>query len=133
MRLIIQNTDYAQAKKIIWVYGIGILVFVISVNTPFSIPCLWKLATGIPCPGCGLTRAFVLVSRLDFVGAAGINILALPLLTGAIMYFMCALIEITVNKPALRRFNSMLEKKWVIAIAITLMALSWHCNITRGI
>jgi len=133
MRLLVQDTDDARAKKIIWVYGIGILVFIIFANTSFFIPCLWKLTTGIPCPGCGLTRAFILASRLDFVGAAGINILALPLLTGAIMYFMCALIEITVNKPALRRFNSILEKKWVIAIAVTLMAFSWYCNIMRKI
>lgn len=32
-------------------------------------PCVLRRVTGIPCPGCGLSRAWLAVLRLDFVQA----------------------------------------------------------------
>ncbi|OGV37864.1 MAG: hypothetical protein A2X48_08235 [Lentisphaerae bacterium GWF2_49_21] len=32
-------------------------------------PCLWKNITGIPCPGCGMTRACTAVFHLDLQSA----------------------------------------------------------------
>lgn len=37
--------------------------------------CLYLYFFGIPCPGCGMTRAFLSLIRLDFVGAARYNFL----------------------------------------------------------
>lgn len=37
------------------------------------IPCLWTTFTGVNCPGCGLTRALLLLSLLDFQGAWNMN------------------------------------------------------------
>lgn len=34
-----------------------------------QIPCPWKALLGIPCPGCGMTRAWLSVLRLDLAGA----------------------------------------------------------------
>ena len=34
-----------------------------------GISCIWKSLTGIPCPGCGFTRAIGAALRLDFAGA----------------------------------------------------------------
>lgn len=33
------------------------------------VSCLWKSLLGVPCPGCGLTRAFVSLGRGDFQAA----------------------------------------------------------------
>lgn len=35
----------------------------------FGVPCLIKALTGITCPGCGMTRAYVSLLHLDFAGA----------------------------------------------------------------
>ena len=35
----------------------------------FDTTCIVKLIFGIPCPGCGLTRAWISVFRLDFYAA----------------------------------------------------------------
>ena len=34
-----------------------------------KIPCLFKVVLGIECPGCGITRAYLSVLRLDFEAA----------------------------------------------------------------
>lgn len=44
-------------------------------------PCPFKAATGLDCPGCGMTRAAYSLMHLDVVGAANHNlifVLALP-------------------------------------------------------
>lgn len=40
-------------------------VSLISLMIIFRIPCLFRLFTGIPCPGCGLTRAYKSFMRGD--------------------------------------------------------------------
>ena len=34
-----------------------------------DIQCFVKVLLGIPCPGCGMTRAYIRVSHFDFAGA----------------------------------------------------------------
>lgn len=43
--------------------------------TGFGIPCVFHQATGLQCPGCGLSRAIAAVLRLDFSAAFGYNLL----------------------------------------------------------
>ena len=45
----------------------------------FDVPCVFREFLGIPCPGCGMTRALLCLLRLDFVGAAQNN---------AVIFFM---------------------------------------------
>ncbi|GEM_PF-1396951 len=42
--------------------------------------CYFKLVAGIPCPGCGLTRAFCHMTHLDFSGAMRHHLIGPPLL-----------------------------------------------------
>lgn len=52
-----------------------------------GIGCVWKHLFGIPCPGCGFTRAVVSACRLDFAAAFSYHPMfwSLPLL---ILYFL---------------------------------------------
>ena len=52
----------------------GLLAFL-----PFP-TCLVRLAVGIPCPACGLTRAVLAAARLDFAGALRFHPLSLALI-----------------------------------------------------
>lgn len=38
-----------------------------------GVPCLFKAAFGIPCPGCGMTHAFLALLKLDFKAAFRYN------------------------------------------------------------
>ena len=48
--------------------------------------CPFKAVTGLPCPGCGMTHAFLALGRLDFAGAWAANPLAFPLAALAALY-----------------------------------------------
>jgi len=125
--------EKSRAKKVLIAYGIGLFVLGAVIYTPLNIPCLFKLVTGISCPGCGIGRALVLASRFDFIGAITMNILFLPLTVGAAIYFICAVLDAFAGKSAIKRFNSICSSKWVIIGAALLMCLSWYYNIIRGI
>jgi len=116
-----------------WIYVLGVLVLILITNTSFSIPCIWKLLFGMPCSGCGLTRAFILASQLKFFEAVTMNILFLPLAIGTAAYFMCVLIDTFFDKKAVIGFNLILSKKWFFVFAVILTGLSWYYNIIRGI
>jgi len=128
-----QAADKIRAKRVLCAYAIGVLALLLFLYTPLYIPCLFKLITGIQSPGCGLSRAFMMASQFDFWGAITINILFLPLAIGMAVYFVCALLDLFTDRRAIRRMNSILSKKWVIAAAALLMCISWYYNIVRGI
>ena len=47
--------------------------------------CLWRAVVGVPCPGCGMTRAFVALACGDFHSAWRLNpgsFAAAPILFG---------------------------------------------------
>lgn len=60
-------------KKIIriyaWTLSIGLLYFLWGQLTGLYIPCLHYLTTGTLCAGCGITRMFLALLRLDFAAA----------------------------------------------------------------
>jgi hypothetical protein len=60
-------------------------------------PCPLKSAVGIPCPGCGLTRASVALLRGEFAAAFGAHAFAPLLLVGLAAFAVAALL------PAARR------------------------------
>ena len=126
-------TSKRFAQRVIIAYGIGVLALLIAANTPFFIPCLWKLIFGIASPTCGLTRAFILASRFNFIEAVKMNIMLLPLAVGMAIYFACALADAFFSKQAIKQFNCFVGQKWFIALTAALAALSWYYNIVREI
>ena len=67
---------------------------------PFS-PCLLRHVLGIPCPGCGFTRALVAAARLDPAAALRWHPLSLPLLGLAAV---AAVLAFVASDAAWRRF-----------------------------
>lgn len=60
-------------KNILRIYGtvlsVGGLYYVFTLITGISIPCVYNQLFGIMCPGCGTTRLFKALLRLDFAEA----------------------------------------------------------------
>lgn len=50
--------------------------------------CLFKMTTGLPCPGCGLTRAFLALLRFDLAASFFFNPLwPLVIIIGLVIFF----------------------------------------------
>lgn len=73
--------------------------------------CLHKLATGIPCGGCGMTRAFVAFARGEWVLGVGFHPLA-PV--AAILLVWWCVAEWTAG----RSWSLRLPPKWLTAVTL---------------
>lgn len=69
--------------------GIGIAYMFFVALTGWGIPCVFHLLTGKYCPGCGISRMFMALARLDIVLAARYNLLVLCLLPFGIVLAIC--------------------------------------------
>ncbi|MBE7036448.1 MAG: DUF2752 domain-containing protein [Ruminococcaceae bacterium] len=69
-----------ELKKHILICGIGILYYLWVVITNIYIPCVFKMITGLKCPGCGITHMIVSLCRFDFLAAFQSNSLLLVIL-----------------------------------------------------
>lgn len=59
---------------------IGLLLYYIIVNLFFDTICPFANLTGIPCPGCGMTRALVLLLQGDLKQSVQYHPLLIPIL-----------------------------------------------------
>ena len=49
--------------------GLAVFALLLLIWNIWDLPCGLRALTGIPCPTCGLTRAWLCAFRLDFSGA----------------------------------------------------------------
>lgn len=63
---------FKDVKKII-IPVAGIIVYMIPAQLIFHTTCPFAIFTGLPCPGCGITRALLLVLQFRFAEAAQMN------------------------------------------------------------
>ena len=66
--------------------GLGIAIVLLLLLGAFP-TCIFKLAVGAPCPGCGLTRATLALLRLDFAEVWRVHPLA-PLFSPVVRWLL---------------------------------------------
>lgn len=106
-----------QLRKDIRGYGlvcILIMVYVAVLSVLFGTPCPIRLVTGLPCPGCGITRAAVLFVTGHWQQAWQMNPVIFPIVLVVLYY--------GVNRYLLGREAKEI-KGIVIGIAIMLLAV----------
>ena len=59
----------------------------VALFSVYKLPCVFQAAFGIPCPGCGMTRAVLAALRLDLAAAFGYHAMfwSMPVL---FLYFL---------------------------------------------
>ena len=62
-------------------------------KAPFSF-CPFRAATGLPCPGCGMTRAMLSLGQLKVLDAVGFNPFSVPLLAGMLIFALTGAIPL---------------------------------------
>ena len=88
--------------------------------------CAFHALTGLPCPTCGITRAFSFLLHGDPRSAFLFNPLGLSVLFGIATYLVYAAVVVVVKLPRLR-WNplSRLQKSMIRASVVLLVAMNW--------
>lgn len=71
--------------KLTGIAGFGLLV---GIWYFLSLPCPLYALTGLPCPGCGMTRAWIAALHLDLAGAFGYHPMfwCVPVVVGLFLF-----------------------------------------------
>lgn len=92
--------------------------------------CTWKGLTGLPCVGCGGTRAVDLFLRGDFLGALAMNPVALGgvLFAAALTLYACGVLVLRLNplRPAFVR-----GRAWRF-VAVAALGANWVYLLLAG-
>ncbi|MGM9802166.1 MAG: DUF2752 domain-containing protein [Candidatus Limisoma sp.] len=95
--------------------------------------CPSKLIFHIPCPGCGITRALILLCHGQFVSAIALNPNILIVIPALIAYPILLFVRIKYSLDYISKINSWLKLKRVyIPLGIFELAI-FAMNIYRGI
>lgn len=95
----------------------------LGIGTPV---CFLREFTGIPCPGCGGTRALLKLSKGDFIGAVALNPLAVLAAGGAgILGAYCAGVLISYWKPLRTRGLGRRGRAALVALGGILLLANW--------
>lgn len=66
---------------------LALLIYVLITQCVFGTVCIFAIATGLPCPGCGITRATLFIMQFKFIEAFEMNLFAYPCIC-VIVYIM---------------------------------------------
>jgi len=95
--------------------------------------CIFKLATGIPCPGCGMGRATLELIKGNFAEAFHYNILSIPFSILIVIVFIWLVIDLLIRRETFFIFIGK-EMRFSYKIVILLiLAVDWAVNIIRGV
>ena len=95
--------------------------------------CPFRALTGLPCPGCGMTRAFCSMGHGDLSGAFGYNALAPFVFAGALLLWAHALatvLKFDSARAALERLKPT-PKAAGFMLAVTLVW--WVVRLSAGL
>lgn len=106
-----------------------LLIFLICLK--FNVSCLIKKIFHIPCPACGMTRAFILILQFKIIESFSYNILAFPLFLLLGLAFILDIIDLILKKDYLSKMLKIIVK--LFPLIIVLLLISWLVNIYRGI
>ncbi len=85
----------------------GMVYYLFELNVIDYLPafslCPFHAITSIPCPGCGMTRAFICLGQLEFVKAFQYNPFSIPLMLVMILYLFPGRIPSRLNNEILIR------------------------------
>ena len=133
MKLVRTEGRPGEWTKVLGVVGVGLLLLARFV--PWSrIPplCAFRNTTGLPCPGCGMTRAFIHVTHLDFPAAFHVSPLGTVFAVGAVLAAIYAVLRHTRLEKGFDVELSRNERRVAIAGALVVGAANWAYLLVTG-
>lgn len=118
--------------KKIFILILGMTLGILIYFNFISIPCLFHTFFKIPCPGCGMTRAFKCILSFDIAGAFSYNILSIFLFILLICILISLVYDIIKNEKNFEEKIIKFLEKYAFFI-IVLLIISFIVNIIRKI
>lgn len=119
---------------LILVYLFGIVWIVLNKCLNLSITlCPTKILWGIPCPGCGITRAVKLCFEGDLLAAVRMNPNIILVWIVLPIAPLILIIQLKTRKDYIARINAFLDKKVYLVIILIAEGSIWIYNIVRHI
>lgn len=104
--------------------GAGFLLSLIPAR--FIPPCGFHLATGHPCPSCGVTRMGMLLLRGDLQEAARMSPFFFALLSGLVLWVLVGAVAWAAGRRFTIEVGRREEKWWWIALLLAFFANWWY-------
>ncbi len=100
----------------------GLLYYLYDIDVKAHLPgvslCPFRAISGIPCPGCGMTRAMLSLGQLEITNAIKLNPFSLPLL---FVMILCLILD---------KLPSWLYHKTLIRLMFVMVVVIWLLRIT---
>ncbi len=120
-----------KKKKILVLILYVFLILIFLFCLKFKIPCLSKTIFHIPCPACGLTRAFKCILKLQIISSFHYSIIGLPLFLIFLIILIVDIFDLIFKKEHLTKILKFITNHYFLIIIILLF--SWFINLYRGI
>ncbi|MEK7729980.1 MAG: DUF2752 domain-containing protein [candidate division KSB1 bacterium] len=135
MKFLNRQLSYSESQRFETYAGLIaiMLIFFVSLLVPpfeqsrFTI-CLFKNLTGVPCPSCGMTRAFLFLGHGQISKATALNPLALPVALVLLVQGARLFLRLAVQRDYRLQLSPFLFRIALI-IAITLSLGLWLIRI----
>lgn len=116
------------------IYEFTIITFTLLIAVfLFDYHCLFKCIFNIPCPGCGLTRAFIEIINFRFLNSFSYNILGLPIFICLLSLFCVLVYDFKFKNDLLNKIMYIKLNMFQYLFLIILVLTSWYLNILRMI
>lgn len=93
--------------------------------------CLFHSITGLPCPSCGMTRAFIAIGNGDLISAISFNPASILVYITTCVGLVLALLQVATGKKYIGRLWTKVKRK-VFPIALAVMTVAWSYNLFRN-
>ena len=102
----------------------GVQIALVSLSLPGWVCPFFRL-TGIPCPGCGLTRAVILLLRGDLQASLHFHAFAPIVLLTAVALILVLLLPRSITQPAISKLETLEKQTGFTAIILVGLILYW--------
>ena len=116
-----------RLTNIFWIF-IPILLGILFIILDIIYVCPFNYYFHIPCPGCGMTRAFKLILQGNILESLQYNLLALPLFIFIILFMIFLVVDIIKNQTEYLAYIERISQKYGVWIVLAVLIV-WMCNI----